>query len=210
MTRGSRPKYAPGYDLFKLIVAAILTIILVALLLLDRQQRPALPGLTVMPAGATETLTSLLPTVTEMIRPATIAAQSLSTPIPPTVTPLPFPTSTPTTSPLGAPLPASTEVIQPDANTCPSASSRIRIGDNLRVLTRLNFRTGPGLNWPIILTNNPGTIMQVIGGPICTRLNASEGLRAYLWWNVRTQNDQEGWSVEASLISPHYFLAPIR
>jgi hypothetical protein len=109
------------------------------------------------------------------------------------------------------PLPAPTgPVPTSDPNACPSAVTRIRVGDSVRVLFRLNFRTGPGLNWPILLTNNPGTRMDVIGGPVCTRRSTPGGDRAYLWWNVRLQNGLEGWSAEAPLINPYYFLEPIR
>jgi hypothetical protein len=77
------------------------------------------------------------------------------------------------------------------------------------VLSRLNFREGPGLNWPIILTNNPSTEMLVIGGPQCTLRSTPGGPKAYLWWNVRMKNGLEGWSAEASLINPNYFLDPL-
>ncbi len=229
MRRASWPKYAPGYDLFKLIVAVILTIILVALLLLDLQRKPApVPVMiTMAPSTATEAVTSLpvtftataglatltaqpSATVTATIEPATPTDQASSTAIP-TTTPVVPPISTPIASPLGTSLPVPVEPIPTsDPNACPSAASRIRIGDTLHVLVRLNFRTGPGLNWPIIRTNDPGTSMRVIGGPVCTRRSGAGIPRAYLWWNVRMQNGQEGWSAEAPLISPYYFLAPIR
>jgi hypothetical protein len=211
MTRSNGPKYAPGYDLFKLIVAVILTIILITLLLLDRQQPPALPIVTPAPQTATETVITP-PTITETLRPATHTIQPPSATMQPTptMTAVLSPTSTPTASPLATLLPTPTEVIPSDTSACPSASSRIRVGDTLQVLTRLNLRSGPGLDRAIIRTNNPGTTMLVIGGPVCTRLSVRAGSRAYLWWQVRIQNGQEGWSAEASLITPNYFLAPIR
>jgi len=231
MTRTSRPKYVPGYDLFKLIVAVVLTIILIALLLRNRQQPPAAPITTETPWHATittrpsstpkpPTQTALPATVTATVELATLTVQPSSTVIPlsqtetaelatltaisPTTTPQ-LSASTPTALPAPVePIPTS------DPNACPSAASRIRIGDNLQVLVRLNLRTGPSLNWPIIRTNEPGTSMQVIGGPVCTRRGGPGSPKAYLWWNVRMQNGQEGWSAEAPLISPYYFLAPIR
>jgi len=52
--------------------------------------------------------------------------------------------------------------------------------------------------------------MTVVGGPVCTTRNTAEGPKAYLWWKVRLENGQEGWSAEAPLIVSDYFLEPIR
>lgn len=52
--------------------------------------------------------------------------------------------------------------------------------------------------------------MEVVGGPVCTIRNTAEGTKAYLWWKVRMDNGQEGWSAEAPLIDPIYFLEPVR
>jgi hypothetical protein len=52
--------------------------------------------------------------------------------------------------------------------------------------------------------------MTVVDGPVCTTRDTPEGLRAYLWWKVRLENGQEGWSAEAPLIDPNYFIEPIR
>jgi hypothetical protein len=205
-THGS--KYVPGYDLFKLIVAVILTLILIALLVRGRQleSSPVIYTVTVSSPTAMENTITPLSNVTETLKPVTLTAEPSATAISPTTTPVPLPTSTPTPEPTATPTPEPTSA----SNTCPSASSRIQIGDKIHVLVRLNFRTGPGLNWPIILTNNPGITLEVIGGPVCVLVDTSRGPRSYLWWNVRMQNGQEGWSAEAPLINPYYFLEPIR
>ena len=184
MTRASAPKYAPSYDLFKLIVAAILTILLI--LLLSR--------------GPTEKAAQLGPLPT-----ATLAA---------TV----FPTATATPSLTPTPLPAPTLSLRPtaqafptsDPGACPSSPSHVQICERVRVRSWLNFRSGPGLNWPIIHTNTAGTTMDVIGGPFCTTRDTAEGPKAYLWWNVRMENGQMGWSAEAPLIVRDYFLEPVQ
>jgi uncharacterized protein YraI len=204
MTRTSESSYAPAYDLFKLMVAVILTIVLFALLMRNSQKQtpPVLSTATL--TAETETATSLpviagIPSATLSLLPTLLPTilPTATLPILPSATSTMLPTST---------LPASTS----DSNACPSSPSRIQVGDRVNVLLRLNFRTGPGLNWPIIKTNNPGTNLQVIGGPICTVKDSASGLRAYLWWNVRTQDGLEGWSAEAPLISPYYFLEPVR
>lgn len=172
-------KFVPGYDLFKLTVAIILILLLILLVLQNRR-------------AAFESLSADLSTPT-----LTLTQTQVPTP---TFTPLP---DTP------ALLPSKSELTQATVTACPSAITRIKIGDTVRVLLRLNFRYGPGLNWEIIKTNNSGTDLEVIGGPVCTSLLTDSGLKAYLWWNVRTRDGQVGWSAEAPLINPYYFLDPV-
>ncbi len=199
MSRTSEPRYAPFYDLFKLIVAIILTIILILLLLPNRQEEAVPP---ISPPAVIET-NSIQPTFASSTLNPTVQPQPTATL--PTLTPVPL--LTPTSSPVPAPtesFPTS------DPNACPSSPSHIQIGDHVRVLSWLNFRRGPGRNWPVILTNSAGTAMTVVGGPVCTIRNMAKGPKAYLWWKVRLENGQEGWSAEAPLIEPDYFLEPIR
>lgn len=215
MAQTSGSRFVPAYDLFKLIVAVILVLILFFLLLRGCQPQPPAPStVTPAPPTATDTVPPLPPTATETPVPATFTPEPPATDTPTaTFTAQPPPTDAPTATPTATstPLPAPTEPVPAsDPNACPSAVTRIRVGDSVRVLFRLNFRTGPGLNWPIILTNNPGTRMDVIGGPVCTRRATPGGDRAYLWWKVRLPNGLEGWSAEAPLIRPYYFLEPIR
>ena len=214
MTQTSGSKYSPGYDLFKLIVAVILTIILILLLLRESRHRFAQLNLTV--AAPTETERVVLPTMTSQPSP-------ISSPVG-TSTPIPLPTSTesiPIEPTLIVPTPTESvpaETVVPtepihtsDPKECPSAPTRIQVGDNVRVVSWLYFRTGPGLNSPIALVNKSGTEMDVIGGPVCTtRSKTDDDLKAYLWWNVRMKNGQEGWSAEAPLNTPNYLLEPIQ
>lgn len=199
MSRISEPRYAPFYDLFKLIVAVILTILLIFLLSRSPQKNPAPLA---SPPAATET-SSILPTLaSETLNPI---VQPQPTANLPTATLVPVLTQTP------SPVPTLTESFPTsDPNACLSSPSHIQVGDKVRVLSWLNFRRGPGRNWPVILTNGAGTTMTVVGGPVCTARNTLEGPKAYLWWKVRLENGQEGWSAEAPLIDPDYFLEPVR
>lgn len=180
-------RLVPGYDLFKLIVAIILILLLI--MMLSRTNRTASESLSAYPSTPALTFTQ-----TSIPAPTETQVQT------PTFTPLP---NTP------APLPSRSELTQATVAACPSATTRIKIGDTVRVLLRLNFRYGPGLNWEIIKTNNSGTDLEVIGGPACTSLLTDSGLKAYLWWKVRTRDGLEGWSAEAPLINPYYFLDPV-
>jgi len=186
MTRFQK-RLVPGYDLFKLVVAIILILLLIMLLSQANRAAPEFPSAGLSTPTLTFTQTSI-PAPTETRVPT------------PTFTPLP---DTP------VPLPSKSELTQATVTACPSAITRIKIGDTVRVLLRLNFRYGPGLNWEIIKTNNSGTDLEVIGGPACTSLLTDSGLKAYLWWKVRTRDGQEGWSAEAPLINPYYFLDPV-
>jgi hypothetical protein len=69
----------------------------------------------------------------------------------------------------------------------------------------LNFRSSPGIqnNW--LLTNIPGTKVEVIGGPECT----PHSIGAYVWWQIKLPDGQIGWSAEASQYGSFYFLEPI-
>lgn len=208
-------RLAPGYDLFKLIVAILLIILLITLLLQSRQAASKSQIADLSTPTSTATQTSLPePIRTQVSTPTLPSLPDTPTPTfppwPDTPTPTPFISVTETVTETPTPLPPTSEPTQLADAGCPSAMSRIKIGDKVRVLLRLNFREGPGLNWPIIQTNNSGTDLKVIGGPVCTSLMTDTGLKAYLWWNVRMSNDMEGWSAEAPLINPFYFLDPIR
>lgn len=201
-----RTRYAPGYDLFKLIVAVILTAILILLLLRERDER--LAALQMAAAALTETVSHVLPTGTALPSPT-------ATPNPPPIEP-PAPASPPsqessseeTSSSEEPPAEAAQEAVDPVAADCPSNPTRLRVGLVVRVLDWLNFRAAPGLGKTILRTNRPGTKLEVIGGPVCT-LQAENPPRAYLWWNVRMEDGREGWSAEAPLNFPNYFLEPV-
>ncbi|MEK6751183.1 MAG: hypothetical protein AABZ00_02870 [Chloroflexota bacterium] len=201
MKQNGGTRYVPGYDLFKLVVAVILTIILIVLLLRESGGRPA-----VLELSATLQLTKTMqPTFTSTptaTHEPTITPTASSTPSP-EITETP-PTEIPATeiTPAETPLP-------PEANECPANPTYIQVGVTVRVLDWLNFRTGPGLHYTIQHTNRPSTEMEVIGGPVCT-VKGGDPPRAYLWWKLRMKDGREGWSAEAPLNFPNYFLEPIR
>jgi hypothetical protein len=74
-----------------------------------------------------------------------------------------------------------------------------------RVRTNLNFRTAPGLDQKLILSNLVNTRLEIIGGPVCTTYLSG----VYMWWEVRRPDGSTGWSAEGSAISRYYFLEPI-
>ncbi|MBE0680587.1 MAG: hypothetical protein IH589_01625 [Anaerolineales bacterium] len=227
MTQNNGSRYTPGYDLFKLIVAVILTIILILLLLQESRLRYA--GLSLTVTASSMTKRTVLPTMTSPPLPTLPPmATATSTPLPSLTSTEPIPTqaalieSTPTEATSTQPAPTElTPTVQPpvtetpptesipasDPNACPANPTRLQAGNTVRVLDWLNFRTGPGLHYTIQRTNRPGTEMEVIGGPVCT-LRGGDPPRAYLWWNVRMENGREGWSAEAPLNYPNYFLEP--
>ena len=135
----------------------------------------------------------------------TLTLPATQTEIPPTATPTVEATPTQTT-----PAETTPSVLFPssDPNECPSHPTRIQVGYTVFVQDWLYFRTGPGLNYSIQHTNRPGTEMEVIGGPVCT-VKGDDPPKAYLWWNVRMKDGREGWSAEAPLNFPNYFLGPL-
>jgi hypothetical protein len=205
MSEPLRARYVPGYDLFKLIVAVILTVILIMLLLRDSREKsapvgPILPTPSLQEATITPEST---PTYTATSEPSGTPSPTLEPPPTESPTAEPVPTEPPT------PEPAPTDPpVTPDENACPSNPTRIQAGVKVKVLDWLNFRSGPGLNFPIQRTNRPGAEMEVIGGPVCT-IKDGDPPRAYLWWNVKMQDGREGWSAEAPLNFPNYFLEPV-
>jgi hypothetical protein len=198
-----RTRYAPGYDLFKLVVAVILTIILIVLLLRERDRRFA--SLETAVTTIAETTSLVLSTMTLSLP----ASTSTSTPTP---TELPATETAPVeAAPTEIPSAEEPSIEQPqasDPNECPSNPTRIHAGVTVRVLDWLNFRAAPGIGKTILHTNRPGTEMEVIGGPVCTPQTENPP-RAYLWWNVRMEDGREGWSAEAPLNFPNYFMEPV-
>jgi hypothetical protein len=70
---------------------------------------------------------------------------------------------------------------------------------------RLNFRSYPGLFNNLILTNDPDTEVEIVGGPACTRYEKGG---AYLWWEIKLPNGLTGWSAETSAFGAFYFMEP--
>lgn len=143
--------------------------------------------------------TSSLQTVTPVLIPSPTRT---STSVPPTSIP------SPTQSPV--PAPSSTPIVEvpSDTEVCDAATSRSRlqVGRNAIILRRLNFRTSPGIrnNW--ILTNIPGTQVEIIDGPVCL----PHFIGAYLWWQIKLPDGRLGWSAEASLFGKFYFIEPVK
>ena len=190
--------HAPFYDLFKLIVAIILLLLLFLIWIRPPQQ--------MQPVTSAATSTPLPPTPT--------TASSTSTPLPPVTTPEPSATPTLTTtavpSPTAAvtdePLPTPVVEIPSDPEACAAYSrSQLQVGVKATIQRRLNFRSYPGLFNNLILTNDPGTEVEIVGGPACTRY---QGGGAYLWWQIRLPDGSIGWSAEASAFGAFYFMEP--
>lgn len=228
---------APGYDLFKLIVAILLAILFLFLVWRQTPQSPPLqafePTRTLPPATEIRSPSASLaatpgrteppeagPTIGAIIsRPqetATATATALAeTAIPsPTDTPAPTHTLVVTLTPL--PSPAATTVIESAATAVAAvpasmdvcevagARSRLETGRRATILRRLNFRSSPGIrdNW--ILTNIPGTQVEVVGGPECV----PHLWGAYVWWQIQLPDGRIGWSAEGSLHGTFYFMEP--
>jgi hypothetical protein len=80
----------------------------------------------------------------------------------------------------------------------------LQVGTNATILRRLNFRSAPGIrdNW--LLTNIPGTQVEIIGGPECVPYWTG----AYMWWQIQLPDGRVGWSAEGSLHGSFYFIEP--
>ena len=216
---------ATGYDLFKLIVAILL---LILFLLLSWRQAPR----TAIPQSESPTFTPPASTGTQSSMPgaasATSSPQAALTSITPaeaansipsaTGTNTPPPTSAPSDTPAPLPSPTDSPVIESTGtpiagvpsivDVCEAATSRSRVqtGRNATILRRLNFRSSAGIrnNW--LLTNIPGTKVEVVGGPECIPHHTG----AYLWWQIRLPDGRIGWSAEASLHGSFYFMEPMK
>ena len=202
-------RYVPGYDLFKLIVAVILTAILIFLLLRLNQTKYKELEMQATQSALVVTASPQASLPTETLSPASAETEMPpATEVPVTVTDVPTEIpATEVTTAQETPAPESDESTA--SVDCPSNPSRVHVGDTVRVLDWLNFRTGPGLNHTNQLVNKPGTELEVIGGPTCTVI-PGDPPRAYLWWNVALDDDTNGWSAEAPLNFPNYFLEPVK
>jgi hypothetical protein len=201
-------RHATGYDLFKLIVAILL---LILFFLLNRRPTPQSSPListlnvksTIVPVSSTSiSLTST--SVPILIPTATNIAVSTQTPLlSQTVTDVAGPGTTPLPSSTSTPISGTSAATACDAA---SSHSRLQAGMSAIILRRLNFRSSPGIqnNW--LLTNNPSTKVEVIGGPECI----PHSIGAYVWWQIKLPDGQIGWSAEASQQGMFYFMEPIR
>lgn len=201
-----RTRYAPGYDLFKLVVAILLTVLLIVLLLRERDKRFEALSMSATQAAVAGVI---VPTATSPAVPTSTAipASTETAPTEPPVTETPAAETAPTETAAAEMPPADPQPVS-DPNECPSNPTRIQVGMTIRVLDWLNFRAAPGIGKTIQTTNRPGTRMEVIGGPVCTPQGGNPP-RAYLWWNFRMADGREGWSAEAPLNFPNYFMEPV-
>ena len=206
---------APFYDLFKLIVAIILFLIFLFLLFWMRPAQtpppeplpatltPLPPMLTVATVSSTSSPLTETPSPTLALPSATPSSTSL----PPTETSTPILPPSATEPPVTETLPTPIVEIPSETEVCEAYSRmRLQVGMNATILRRLNFRSSPGIrnNW--IKTNIPGTKVEVIGGPTCTRYQNGG---AYLWWQIKLPDGQIGWSAEASAFGRFYFIEPV-
>ena len=207
--------YAPFYDLFKLIVAIILlAIVLFMLWNVTPPSSPAPPAATWTPPPPSAETAVVSPTPappTDTASPTLNSAivTATATPTPPSAENLTStPTASPTLPPVTETLPTPIVEIPSEPNACAAVSrSRLQVGMRATILRRLNFRSSPGImnNW--MLTNIPGTQVEVIGGPACT-IYKNGG--SYLWWQIKLPNGIVGWSAEASAFGAFYFMEPTR
>lgn len=211
---------APFYDLFKLIVAIILLLIFVFLLIWMRPSQARQPGdllvITFTPPLPKETLPATQSSTVVPVSPTSFSP--IETPTPTTTSTLvPTETQSPTLTPTIIPSPTESPVpertptpiaeIPEETSVCESNSpSQLQVGMQATIVRNLNFRSSPGIldNW--ILTNIPGTQVEIIGGPDCTQY---QGGGTYLWWQIKLPNGLVGWSAEASAFGTFYFMEPM-
>jgi len=83
------------------------------------------------------------------------------------------------------------------------------VGDKVKVITRVHFRTSPELREDnFLISHQRGLELEVVGGPVCYPYEDG----AYLWWEVKDPNGEVGWSAEGELATKlyfFYFLKPI-
>lgn len=203
---------APAYDLFKTIVALLLTAILLLMLLRGCATNPASPApMETAAVDVTETTQpSPAPTETITASPVPAAGKPSPTPGAPAVTP-----TSKATEPAAIVSEAATPTVEgkqpatPDpsqtGSCATSVASRLSIGQTALVIRRLNLRSDASIDASILQTTPTGSQVEIIGGPVCTPIDA----RAYLWWQIRLADGTEGWSVESPLKEPAYFLEPV-
>ena len=81
------------------------------------------------------------------------------------------------------------------------------IGTEVRVINSLiPLRAEPDAGSNNILTTLPeGTLLEVVGEPVCVPL----GDGANLWWYVRTEDGMEGYAAEGSATTDTYYLETV-
>lgn len=168
-----------------LLGVVVILVILMALVLFQRNQQPILPVATQdVPATLAAAVNQTAAAQTMQAPPAT--ATATMTIIPPTMTftvapPTPYilPTRTPMSGAYSA---------------CPNAyPSVLHRGDVAKVSTNPpienNLRDKPSTESPITGSLEPGEVVNIVGGPEC--------MNVYVWWHVVSRSSgREGWTAE--------------
>lgn len=108
------------------------------------------------------------------------------------------------TQPTVAPVSPTSPALTATASEAASSQSHLQVGRRATILRGLNVRSSPGIrdNW--LLTNIPGTRVEVIGGPECIPYWTG----AYVWWQIKLPDGRVGWSAEHPLRGIYYFMEP--
>jgi hypothetical protein len=112
--------------------------------------------------------------------------------------PLPMPSATSTRLPTGttAPTSTSTATLTATATATHTPVPVVMAGTTVEVsgtgTDQLRIRVAPGLTQETVATLEDGTRIRVTDGP-----EASDG---YNWWQVKTEEGQEGWVAEDWLV----------
>ncbi len=112
--------------------------------------------------------------------------------------PLPVPTATPTRPPTAtsAPTPRATATAEVTATATATPVPVVMVGTTVEVsgtgTDQLRLRAAPGLTQETIATLEDGTRLRVMAGP-----ETSDG---YEWWQIKTEEGQEGWAAEDWLV----------
>ena len=227
---------APGYDLFKLVVAILLLLLFICLLLWIPANAPQPETPTSTPPlfptetpTANETPTSAPPT--EQPSPTEISSTLTATP-----PPLPDPTATETSSSTITPTPLSepspTASVQPPSTLTPTST---RTPFSEPTVTQIaespssadaceaamsRSRLQVGQNATILRRLNFRSSTGIENNWIQTNLPGTQVevidgpvclpyfVGAYVWWQIRLPDGQVGWSAESSLLGRFYFMEP--
>ena len=232
------PTRAPGYDLFKLVVAVILLLIFVCLVLWIPANAPqpetptSTPFLLTATPAANETSTSAPPT--ELPPPSSTSTSSVLTATPPpppsptatetpsgTVTPTPFsepsPTATALPPPTLAPTSTGTPAIEATATPITGTPSSADVCETAMSRSRLQVGMNATILRRLNFRSSPGIQNNWLRTNIPgTQVEIIDGptclphfIGAYVWWQIRLPDGQVGWSAEASLLGRFDFMEPV-
>lgn len=102
------------------------------------------------------------------------------------------------------PGPRATSASASSSDGCPAAPpQRLVVGEQAHVCTqfdRVLLRSGPGRSYDELHRYEPGSTLDVIGGPTCSD--------SWSWWEVIAPNGHTGWMTEGGDSEDPYFLCP--